>query len=728
MLAVGFTIVVVVAARELARERESRRRRGLLALRVVTALGALALATQPGWRVEQIEQIEGRLSVLLDGSRSMTIAEGGGAPRSDRARAVVERWASGSGRDRASSFSFGASVRPLTLAAAAEEYPALDDATGLADAIEHLLSGADGGDLGAVVVVSDGADPRALDRVAAIARRGVKVHAVSAATDGPIRDDGIAEVAADPVAFLRQPARVRVRLRSMGGEARLLPVSLRLGESVVREALVELDERGEGEVELPFTPDRLGRAVYRLSIPLAPEDAVPENNERAFLVRVTRDKLRVLLVAGRPTWDVRFLRAFLKRDPALDLISFFILRSASDLTMASPDELALIPFPTDELFREHLGSFDVVFFQDFDFGPYQMGVYLPRIRDYVLRGGSFAMIGGELSFASGGYGGTPIEAILPVLMPPGEASSARTLATDRFRPELATEMVRHPLLELLPDPAANAAAWARLSPLTGSNVLEGLRGDGQALLVHPTRRTPTGGPMPILSVGTAGRGRVLALGVDTSWRWGMSTGGLSGDSSAYERFWDRVLRWLARDPALEPVAVTTDRERYGPGARIRVTALLRDVRYEPITDREVELAIVDADGEARTAARTRTDGDGRAELELVGPDRSGGYRVTVRLSDEAEPRGEEGFVIETGGDELADPRPRASVLRALADATGGVFVAEAEDAPDLAAFDATRSRSLGVVEVRPFATAWAFGLVLLALGAEWLLRRRWGYR
>ena len=87
---------------------------------------------------------------------------------------------------------------------------------------------------------------------------------------------------------------------------------------------------------------------------------MPENNERAVLVRVTRDKLRVLLLCGAPTWDTRFLRAFLKADPSIDLITFFILRTSSDLTMASPEELSLIPFPTDELFREHLDSFDIV--------------------------------------------------------------------------------------------------------------------------------------------------------------------------------------------------------------------------------------------------------------------------------------------------------------------------------------------------------------------------------
>src|SRR5205085_10940002 len=182
------------------------------------------------------------------------------------------------------------------------------------------------------------------------------------------------------------------------------------------ETEVALDEHGQGKAILPFTVTRTGRAVYSVSIPLAEGDAVPENNERAFLVRVTRDKLRVLLLCGAPTWDARFLRAFLKADPAIDLITFFILRTSSDLTMASPEELSLIPFPTDELFREHLDSFDLVIFQDFNYGPYQVAGYLPRIRDYVLHGGAFAMVGGSRAFGAGEYEHTPLAEILPVRM------------------------------------------------------------------------------------------------------------------------------------------------------------------------------------------------------------------------------------------------------------------------------------------------------------------------
>ena len=132
-------------------------------------------------------------------------------------------------------------------------------------------------------------------------------------------------------------------------------------------------------------------------------EAIAENNARAFLLKVIRDKIRVLQVTGRPSWDERFLRGLLKHDPNVDLVSFFILRTPTDVELVPSDELSLIPFPTEELFQEQLRSFDVVFLQNFNYGPYGIGAYLGEISDYVEEGGGLAMIGGDLSFTSGGY-------------------------------------------------------------------------------------------------------------------------------------------------------------------------------------------------------------------------------------------------------------------------------------------------------------------------------------
>ena len=116
-----------------------------------------------------------------------------------------------------------------------------------------------------------------------------------------------------------------------------------------------------------------------------------------------RRRAQELLNADRRRNEFLALLAHELRNPLASIgNSIQILRTPNAIEVASPDELSLIPFPTDELFRESLHTFDLVVLQNFDYGPYQMAQYLPEIRRYVEEGGALAMLGGELSFDGGG--------------------------------------------------------------------------------------------------------------------------------------------------------------------------------------------------------------------------------------------------------------------------------------------------------------------------------------
>ncbi|MDH5674739.1 MAG: glutamine amidotransferase [Myxococcales bacterium] len=721
---VAVVVAMLVAAmtllgiRELSSVTLAWRRRLLLGLRLATAAVALLLALQPRWISERVEVVQGRLLVLLDVSRSMQVRDDG-ASRATQASELVARWR----KEAAVPFDlygFGSELRPLKTQALQPHDLARDDESRLRRALDSAVE-RHPDDLGAIVVVTDGADTTPDFSAAQLAEFGVRVHTVALGSERDLGDDAIVSVKADPVAFLRQSAEVEVVVRLSDADAARVAVSLRRDGQVVAERGLEVGDDGLARAVLPFVPDRLGRSVYSLSIPVDARDRVPENNERAFLVRVTRDRLRVLLVCGAPSWDTRFLRAFLKSDPAIDLITFFILTTHNDIRLAPAEELSLIPFPTDELFREHLESFDVVIFQDFNYGPYQMVQYLPRIRDYVLAGGSFAMIGGSKAFGAGGYVRTPVAEILPVAMEPGE----RAVMEGAFAPRLAAGLERHPVVELAPDPEQNAAAWQRLAQLVGMNKLTGLTDDALALLHHPEAKLGDGTPMPVLVVGSPGQGRSLALASDSAWRWGMATAGRTGDPSAYEKFWDRALRWLARDPLLEPARVETDRERYGPGAALRARMRLQDARHQPLVNAEVVLRVEQSDGQVVHEAPVTSDAVGAAEVELEAPMQPGGYRLAVIAPDGQSELADEGFVVEAGGDELADPRARPGLLKDIARITGG-SASTASSAGALQDLDRSRSRAVASQQHRPFASAVFFLVLVVVFGVEWGLRRAWG--
>ena len=277
-------------------------------------------------------------------------------------------------------------------------------------------------------------------------------------------------------------------------------------------------EADDAQVTFRFVPERIGKEIYAVKATTVEGEAITRNNERWFVVNVIRDRIRVLQVVGRPSWDVRFLRQFLTGNPNVDLISFFILRTADDLRRTSNQELSLIPFPTNELFEEQLGSFDAVVFQNFDYGPYDMARYLPEVRDYVEGGGGLLMLGGDLSFGAGGYAGTAVADVLPVRLPP-TAAPAQNIDPAPFRPVLSEAGARHPITRLAFGGEANDALWRALPELPGTNIVLGPTEGATVLAEHPTRRGQDGEAMPVLAIREVGEGRSMALTVDSSWKW-----------------------------------------------------------------------------------------------------------------------------------------------------------------------------------------------------------------
>jgi hypothetical protein len=157
---------------------------------------------------------------------------------------------------------------------------------------------------------------------------------------------------------------------------------------------------------------------------------------------------------------------------------------------------------------------------------------------------------------------------------------------------------------------------------------------------------------------------------------------------------------------------------------------LRSDDYRPVAERAIEVAVIDNTGVERQVTRVQSDVEGRAIAKLTVPTDPGGYRLLARsprANGGHDDLAEEGFIVEEGGDELADPRPRPTVLQKLAKDTGGDYF-DASATLDLDALERTRGRTLGSSVRAPFSSAWALGLLVAMFAIEWFLRRAWGLR
>jgi uncharacterized membrane protein len=749
---VGVALLVAAAGLAIALSAlaliEERRARGwlLLGLRTAGVIACLVTALEPTVELRQVTRVPNRVAVLVDASRSMEVRPPDGGPsRAERAAAILDRAAPDiaawqKAGHEVDLYSFGESVSPATAASLRE--PPAADATRIGEALGELRTRYAGRDLGAVLLISDGIDtgrigegPLDAQSRAAIEALGAPIHAVGLG-ENSLRDLSIAAVLADGFAFVRTPVSIEAVIRQTGLPDRQVEVALeRDGRPIATRGVVLRGDRSEEKIAFDWLPDHPGNFVFRISTPVLAGEALASNNSQSFTLKVIRDRVRVLHLAGRPSWDERFVRAILRRDPNVDLVSFFILRTETDEQPGNRDDLSLIPFPTFEIFEEQLRSFDLVIFQNFNYAPYGVEPFLPSVRNYVEEGGALAMIGGDLSFASGGYGLTALRDVLPVELPAtpptleGEADT--NLSTEAFRPRLSAEGRAHPITSLLLDPHENELRWGKLPPLEGLNRVPRAKPNATTLLTHPTLKGADGKPAPVLVAGETGKGRSLALLTDSAWHWGFLAAGEGDDGRAFQRFWENAIRWLVRDPALMLLHIELDRLEYGRNQPVAARVRAMHADYSPAPNIDVSIDVAAADGNVDTGAKAlrarhvTTDGDGEAQVD-IGALPPGAYRLTGRAAiDGRAVTQDETFVVRAGGPELDDVAARDRVLRELAQASGGDYRFEA--LPNLTI---RPSREVHVGRQRAV-ELWSRPLLLLLgiglLALEWTLRRRSGH-
>jgi uncharacterized membrane protein len=735
--AAGFAIAF--SAVSLLWERKRGRAALLLLLRAMAIGVCLTVALQPVLELGQVTRVPNHVAVLVDGSRSMTVRPPDGKERYLRAADVIqsagtqfEEWRRQG--HKVDLYSFGESLQPTDPKSL--RLPPKAEATRIGEGLAELRGRYAGRDLGAVIIVSDGIDTGRVGRgpVDGETRKtlealGAPVHTVFVG-ESELRDLSVAAVLADDFAFVRTPIKLEAIVRATGLPRRQIEVTLTRDGRLVDSRSVHIENDDvETKVAFDWTPDRPGNFIFEIATPVLAGEALTSNNRQVFTLKVIRDRVRVLHVCGRPSWDQRFLRSMLRLDPNVDLVSFFILRTETDDQPWNREEMSLIPFPDREIFDEQLKSFDLLIFQNFNSAPsYKVEPYLPGLRDYVQSGGALAMVGGDLSFASGGFAQTALRDVLPVELEGVPPTGDRAFIRDSFKPRLSQSGRSHPVTSLSLDPKTNETRWSALPALEGLNRVARLKPGATALLTHPSARTDSGEPAPVLAVTDAGKGRALALTTDTSWHWGFLSAGGGDDGRTFQRFWEGAIRWLVRDPALTLLRVELDRVEYRKGQPASARARTLHADYSPAGETSVALALYAVGEDGGKPMRTfevTTNKDGEAHLELPAL-AAGVYRLSGRaIIDGRNLTEEQTFVIRPEGRELEDVVSQREVLREIASVTGGRFIEGAIGSPAVRKPREIRAGSLRTVEL--WSNPLLLLLAILLLATEWTLRRRAGH-
>jgi uncharacterized membrane protein len=718
-------LVIAFVSYRMVRTRVNWREQAILgALRLAGLALILFCIFRPVLIVRAAVSQQNVIGVLIDDSRSMQIGDAGGT-RADFARRTFASADSPTMRALADrflirTFRFSSSTARLSNPS---ELTFGGTQTRLAGAIQSARQELAGLPVSGLVLVTDGADTTTdasvADALLASKADALPVFTVGVGRETLAHDIQIGRVSTPRTALKGTSLLVDAIVTQTGYAGQTVTLDVEDGGKIVGSQPVKLPADGDpAAVRVRFTASDAGPRLFHLRISPQPGEVVTENNQRDVQIDVRDRKERILYFEGEPRFEMKFMRRAIADDPNLQLVT--LQRTAENkylrLSVDKPEELvAGFPKTREELFQYRgivLGSVEASAFT---------GDQLRMISEFVdVRGGGLLLLGGPHAFAEGGYAGTAVADVMPVLLERPVGNTATAAAHVKVHPTRAGEA--HAVTQLGDTEEASAERWKTMPALTVLNMVQALKPGATALLSGTDERKRE---RIVLAYERYGRGKSIAFPVHDSWLWQMHAS-IRVDDQTHENFWRQMLRWLV-DGVPDAVESRTLTDRVDPGQPVSLTADVVDSRFVELNDADVVAHVTSPSG-TKTDVPLEWTGERSGQYHATFPsDQAGWYEVNVEASRDGKPVGTSVTHVRAAPDdaEYFDAAMHASLLRRIAQETGGRFYT-ADSIGTLADDVKYSGRGVTTVEEREL---WHMPILLLALlavtCAEWALRRRW---
>jgi hypothetical protein len=507
---------------------------------------------------------------------------------------------------------------------------------------------------------------------------------------------------------------------------------------VGREELTFDESTTARRASFKITPEAIGEIEFRASIAELGAELTEADNFATHSMKVVRQQIRVLLIAGAPSPEVQFLRNSLLRDTGLEFACW--LQTAGE----SYEQVGTRPIRRLPSNRQELEQYDVLILFDPDMRALG-AAWSDLISQFVgTAGGGLVFAAGEMhtrnlfegTASDGGdaAGSTVNNAwlrTLPVVVEPGLYRSNAEVALSAREPwnlELTAEGSIDQIFQFDTDPGRNREVLASLPGMYWHFPVTRAKPGATVLARHgdPRMRNQFGRNV-LFAIHRYGPGHTAFLAFDSAYRWRYL------HEEYFDGFWARLIDRVGRSKALGgryPFTMSTDKSVYRTGDRVTIRAKAAD-------SEEASTAVLDLRGEIELAGQPATpleleplaDQPGIAEAEFT-PSEAGAYTLRVLpgnvalQGDPAVRPATVNFRVDPAHSELDRPKLDWALLEDVARSSGGtpVRLAEFEKIPD--AFKIKQVHRLLEYRDEMWDAPIVFGSLVCLVTLEWLLRKR----
>ncbi|WP_145454221.1 vWA domain-containing protein [Gimesia panareensis] len=691
-----------------ARQVPLLRRCLLYGIRIVLVLLVIAMLLEPILVLSKEEKIPSHLLVLLDTSQSMSlndawqdeeqamdVSRGLGMSsdvdalrrmnRLQLARKLVNesflKDLSADGTRTVHLHSFSDKFDPEALSVS-KEWQAGGNATAIASSLRQALLSYSGMPLSGVLLISDGQSTSGEppeEVLQMLSDEGIPLVSVGVGTtDGP-RNVAITELEVSPVVFVQDANQLTVHIESRGMQAEsatLLIEQRRNGgpwqEFINEDIVLNLDGQLQPRT-YQFSETKTGKVEFRAKMIDTGPEISQDDNLASAEVRVIRQRLNVLFIAGSTFPEVQFLRNTFLRDRQINLSTWLM---AADKTYEHPGDLPIRRLPVTQ---EELNEYDCVILYDPD--PNGWPINFPELlTNFVTKaGGGLVYIAGEMQTANMfDHQSDPSLGwlnLLPVIREPGLFRSQvqiRLSARSPWKLDVTDQGVQDSIFNFASDKQANEQLLKNLPGMFWHFPVTKAKPGATILAVHadPRMRNEYGQEVLIASQ-RVGPGWSIFIGFDSTYRWRYL------NEQLFDGFWARVVDRAGRSKQLGgnyPFRLSTPQAQYQPGGQAKIVArFLDETQVEPGLQRlygEVER------GDDQPVPLTLTEGNQRGEFSTTFPvTQTGTYFVRVWMGDEAAGATVKAATmpikVEFPNQELENPALDEAYLQTMSSSTGG---------------------------------------------------------
>ena len=629
--------------------------------------------------------------------------------------------------------------------------------TRMGDAVQYLVNKERGGPIAGIVLYTDGRSNAGEDveiAVRSASTYNIPLFPVGVGSNEQAKNIRVVDIEAPERVYPGDNFKITGYIQAYGAENRSVTVDLvsrpvnTASDDSSRDKIedqIQLDLADDGEtrpVEFELEPDDSlqGKRDYVIRVQAPPDDKNERDNQRSATVEIVDRRTKVLLLAGGPTREYRFLRNMLFRDEEVEV--HVHLQTAEDTISQEADEV-IYDFPQLD---EELYDYDAIVAFDPDWEALDDS-QIELVERWVSEeaGGLFVVAGPvftpEWSRMRRGRrrGIDLVKNLYPVVF---YNQGGVTLSLGRFGGDTAWPIqfsddgLSAEFLWLDNSQLGSEQAWASFEGVYGYYKAKDPKPGAKVYSRFSDPDTAIDDELPIYMAGHFyGAGRVFFQASGEMWRL------RSIEEAYFEKYYTKLIRWVSQGRLLRDSTrgvLLVDKDRAFLGEHISIQAVLTDAQHDPLSAESVDAVLVQPDG-TRDTIQLKLLTDGSREGMYTGQfiaTQEGDYRVEVPLPGSGDLLTRD-VRVRVPQLEIENPRRNDALLSQAAKQTNGNYFvgisstlvsSNNEDEKSLSESIVARDQETQLPgtpdkDFEEMLMGWLIALISGILCVEWIIRR-----